>query len=1365
MRVFLSFKLFFLVLPVFCSSYLLNDDKISSFRALSVNEGLSHTDATGIIQDNSGFIWISTLAGLDRFDGYEVKNYKFKNFGIQNVYLNRINDINYYNHKIWIASQEGIGYFDCLEYEFNVPQFDIDVSKLSFTHIKNIDNNRFIAISRGKIYYFKKESNLYKVVKLENNLPFVSCMDILANKTIIIGTAKGIYQFDLKNEKITKIANLFSDSSISAISITKNNEILITDNRSLFSTNISEAFTNNWKITPLYNSTVSDGSDFELEITQLIKDDQKRVWITTPKGLFILNENNVLSKINSDILVSAHVHKMFIDKSSTIWISSYGEGVNYLHLYPKMFNTIKLKNKNANYIRAIVSENNGKVWLGSRRNGLIFYDQNNQEEVTFSLSNGLNSNYIRALLKDSKNRLLVATENGINVIQNNKVIQSITQNDGLTNNVIYCLAKDNFNQIWAGSWQQGLNILVEENGKYVVKQKLLNTEKDINLKITSIFSDPQRLEIFVSTTNGLYHYFQNSDGSLKKNHLYRGDNSMENGMNSNFVWPVLRGDANTLWVGTIGGGVNKLTLDLLGGYKAQYITVDQGLPSNDVESMLMDDKGNIWIGGKGLSRINTINNEITNFDAKDGLQSNIFKIGSSHKKIDGTLYFGGVDGVNYFQPDQIKESKIKSKAIISEIAVNNQIVSQKRIQYSQDNDTYYLNISHFENNILIKFASIDYANSDKSSFRYKLSDVHSEWVEVNSKNRFAAFSNLPYGNYSFQLQCTNHDGIWQNNISTLNFKVNPPFWKTIWAKLFYLLFSIFSVYILYKYYIKWSKLNQSLSIKELEKKNEEELHQLRLQFFTNISHELRTPLSLILSPVENLKTQLKGNEDQTNLLNLVHKNAVKLLNLVNELLDFRKAEVGMIKLRTYERNISDFIYQITSEFEEFAEKKGVKLVQNIDFEKKLWIDPKILTKIITNLLSNAIKYTNTGGVVTVEISESSNLQYNKFVTLGIRNADLQYIWIKIKDTGVGFDNEAMEHLFERFYQSDHSSKNEVPSSGIGLSFVKSLVLAHKGIIKVSSIQNEGSEFLVGLPLGCSHLTAEEIVLIDKEIKEDPQSLEYEKEEVFESYEEQVTITIENLKPKILIAEDNEDLKTFIVSSLKSDYHLYTAENGLEAYNLSKEFYPDVIISDVMMPVMDGFELCEKVKNDIEISHIPVILLTAKSSDDSKIIGSEAGADIYITKPFSIKFLSLSIQNLLSSRRKIKEMFANDVLVETRELATNKREREFLDEIVKIIEENLDNPNLDVDMLCHRIGISRTKLYTKIQAVTGYPIGEFIRKIRLKKAAYFLMTEDITVLEVMDRVGIQSQSYFTKAFKKEFGKTPAKYVQDHIHSFS
>ncbi len=1363
MRVFLSITFLFLLLTSFCNSYLLNDDKLNAFRTLSVNEGLSHTDATGIIQDNSGFIWISTLAGLDRFDGYEVKNYKFKNFGIQNVYLNRINDIDYNNQKIWIASQEGIGYFDCLEYDFHVPKFDVDVSKMSFGQIKSIDESRFVAISRGKIYFFKKESNVYKVAKLENNLPFVSCIDVIGGKTIVIGTGSGMYQFDPMKETVTKVDNLLGTTNISAISVIKNDEILVTDNQTLYVTSINKAFTNNWQVIPLFKDLLNKGLESGLEITQLMKDDQKRVWITTPKGLYIINENNVLSKINSDKLVSAHVHKIFIDKSSTIWISSYGEGVNYLHLYPKLFNTIKLKNKNSNYIRAILSEDNGKVWLGSRRNGLINYDQKTSEEFTFSVSNGLNSNYIRALLKDDKNRLLVATENGINVIQNNKVIQSMTQKEGLTNNVIYCLAKDNFNQIWAGSWQQGLNILVEENGKYVVKQKLLNTEKDINLKITSIYSDPQRLEIFVSTTNGLYHYFQNSDGSFKKNHLYRGDNSMIDGMNSNFVWPVIRGDANTLWVGTIGGGVNKLTLDLKGGYKAQYITTDEGLPSNDVESMLMDDNGNLWIGGKGLSRINTINNEITNFDAKDGLQSNIFKIGSSHKNIDGTLYFGGVDGVNYFQPDQIKESNIKSKAIISEIAFNNHIVDQNRIKYSTIDDAYHINVSHLENNILIKFASIDYANSDKSSFRYKLSGVHDKWIEVNSKNRFAAFSNLPYGNYNFQLQCTNHDGIWQNNTSTLNFKINPPFWKTIWAKLFYLVFTLFSIYMLYKYYIKWSKLNQSLNIKELEKKNEEELHQLRLQFFTNISHELRTPLSLILSPVENLKTQLKGNEEQSNLLNLVHKNAVKLLNLVNELLDFRKAEVGMIKLRTYERNISDFVYQITSEFEEFAEKKGVKLVQNIDFDKKLWIDPKILTKIITNLLSNAIKYTNAGGIVTVEISESSNLQYNKFVTLGIRNADLQYIWIKIKDTGVGFDNDAMEHLFERFYQSDRVTKNEVPSSGIGLSFVKSLVLAHKGIIKVSSIQNEGSEFLVGLPLGNTHLTADEIVLVDKEIKENLQSSEFEKEEVFESYEEQVTITNENLKPKILIAEDNDDLRTFIVNSLKEDYHLYTAENGLEAYNISKENYPDVIISDVMMPVMDGFELCEKVKNDIEISHIPVILLTAKSSDDSKIIGSEAGADIYITKPFSIKFLSLSIQNLLSSRRKIKEMFANDVLVETRELASNKKEREFLDEIVKIIEENLDNPNLDVDMLCLRIGISRTKLYTKIQAVTGYPIGEFIRKIRLKKAAYFLMTEDITVLEVMDRVGIQSQSYFTKAFKKEFGKTPARYVHDHVHS--
>ena len=566
---------------------------------------------------------------------------------------------------------------------------------------------------------------------------------------------------------------------------------------------------------------------------------------------------------------------------------------------------------------------------------------------------------------------------------------------------------------------------------------------------------------------------------------------------------------------------------------------------------------------------------------------------------------------------------------------------------------------------------------------------------------------------------------------------------------------------------KLAQLNQKLEIKEIEKTKEDELHQLRMQFFTNISHELRTPLSLILSPTEKLLHEELDKEHKIRLLSLIQRNGIRLMNLVNELLDFRKAEAGMMKLKTREIDLVKYIREIAEEFDELAVEK------NILFEKhfgntpiKLRIDQNVFGKVIVNLLSNAFKYTPENYKILVEFTDNIELKFKNKYQEGVQNLDLEYQWIRVLDNGIGIQTESLNHVFERFYRVTEEDKDTLPGSGIGLAFVRSLVLVHKGVIMASSEAGKGTEFLIGIPKGNSHLNKDEINsskdynLDDSAIQaiETKQFLIEELENRPFAYKEDDS---ELRKPKLLVVEDNDELRHFIRDSFMEQYQVIEACDGEEGIGKLKDEFPDIVISDVMMPKMDGFELCKKIKSDIEVSHTPVILLTAKNSDESKISGGEVGADSYITKPFSLKLLQLTIQNILENRKRLKDMYANDIFIEAREMGTTKRDKDFIDFLISIVERNIDNTNLDVELICNEAGMSRTKLYSKIQNLTGQPVGEFIRKIRLKKAAQIIVSEDVSIVEVMERVGIQSQSYFTKAFKKEFGKTPTKFLHDYI----
>ena len=1355
-------KILYFLLFISAITNVISQKNIPEFRHITVNEGLPHTDATSVVQDQSGFVWFSTYSGLCRYDGNEIKNFRSTQFGLHDTYLNRINGMYIDKEKIWLATQGGVIYFNTKKEEFYKPEFkDLDLVNNVFQVLTN--NDHLFCVSDGKLLVYKMQSEQYISVPIQTNSGTILSINKIKDK-VLVGTTNGLYLFT--NNRLVKKETNPKIELISYLGFDKMGNVLIGSDNGfgiMQQSDINKTVVN-VEFVQFKQDLKVLGDYSNNYITSIVRSEDQSIWIGTPIGLFrYQNSSGKPEMINcSATLSSIHTNRLFTDNSGNLWVSTFGGGVNFTDLSAKSFNKIQFADQSANYIRAIYNDSEAdKLYLGTRTKGLVVYNLNTKQYRFITTQDGLSSNYIRSITKDKKGLIWVGTESGINVISNEKIVK-ILKNDSqqpshISDNVIYSLATDVYGQIWAGSWHKGLNrISTINNNKHEI-EKYYDDPKGMlsGNKVTSVYADPVRPEVFVSTSKGLDHIFLNNDGSVQKVFHYTGIENSINSLTSNFIWPVIRSDIKTLWVGTIGGGLNKLTLDLKGGYEAKSYTTTDGLASNDVESLQIDNEGKIWIAGKGLSVLDPETNLIIKYDAKDGLQSNIFKIGASFKDVDGRLFFGGVNGLNYFYPDQIKQSDVKIPIAITDVLINNVTAStingdiEDAISFISE-----LNLRYNQNNLIIRFSALDFANNEKCQYRYKMIGFNENWVIVENKNRFAAYSNLNYGEYKFVLQATNHDGVWMDQTKELKIKITPPWWLSIWAKLFYFVFVIGFLYAIYKYQTDLLKLNQKLEIQELEKKNEDELYQMRLQFFTNISHELRTPLSLIISPIENLIAQKTESDEKSEVYNLIYRNANRLLKLVNELLDFRKAEVGMLKIKASKINLQEFLTEIIYEFEEIASDKDITVIKKLDYPiKTLYADQNVISKIIFNMLSNAFKYTPNNSKVILEICKEPTLSYINQYEIGDQMDKYEYVWIKVADEGIGLDIESLNHIFERFYRVTEEDKDRLPGSGIGLAFVKSLVLAHRGIIKVSSEQGKGTEFLIGLPLGKEYLSKDELFTTEDEYKEfqnptDP------------AHSISITDDSKKYKPKLLIVEDNHDMRLFLSEQLSVEYHVLIATDGEKGLELALQEIPDMIISDVMMPHKDGFELTKDLKSNDLTKNIPIILLTAKSSDESLISGSEVGADAYITKPFNLKLLKLTIHNLFEAREKLKSYYTDEIFRSTRGQVVSKRENEFLTKFVQVIENHLDDNNLDVDLICMEVAMSRTKLYSKIQELTGQPVGEFIRKLRLKKAAEILVSQDVTIQEAMDRVGIQSQSYFTKAFKKEFGKTPSRFIHDY-----
>ncbi len=1345
-------------------------------KSLTVDDGLSHTDANDIAQDGKGFIWVATNFGLTRFDGNAVRQLYNKNEPLKNAYKNRIDCI-YPDQAgdIWLGTEGGLQRFEVKTERY--VNYHCETQALNnLIKIYKPSGDKIYALGGRQLMLFEMKDTALTELKIPIPANVLVSDFLVDDRGLLLVTNNGLMILDKKN-RLHGAAIAGTKVGVHAydhIARANGNRVILTSNDEVF------------LIAPvkdsrsgLYNYTVERQytSPSHRKIRNVTCDAKRSVWVNDGGRLMHLDKDLNLKQVISSksplqTLNSNSLTKIFVDRSQCMWVCMFGGGVNYFDLNEKPFYTLRhvpgYKNSlSGSYVRCVLADG-GDLWVGTADSGLDCY---NKKSHTFSFYNTydspvrLKNDAITALTLDKEGALWIGSDKGIEILDRQR--KKIVKPSGWENFPKYAievLVTDVFGNIWFGNHTDQFGVVYKDvKGIYRVKYYGEGF---------FILADSAKARLMVSSTHGLKMLSIDKEGNVLSAVTYTASNK-PNSLSSNYTYPIVKQGDNTYWVGTIGGGLNRIDLGPNNTYKISVFDGRYGI-FNDVESLELDNNGNLWMGGNGLQRFNPATKKLTRYDKNDGLQGNSFKVGSSYKGADGCMYFGGINGLNYFYPQQIHENTVPATPIITDILINNQrpaIFSTKPTENSISQSVSYssaLQISYKQNNFVIFFSAMHFANPLKCRYRYKLSGFDKEWRYTDGKTPSAAYNNIDYADYTFRVQASNDDGIWSNQTAQLDIVVSPPWYKTVLAKVFYAIVFVSMLLGIYIYQARWHTLKRDIEIGKINEQRREEIHQQReelhqqqLVFFTNISHEFRTPLTLIVGPLEHL---IHENKDihLNSTYQLILRNAKRLMNLIAELMNFKKVADSVIRLQVRPLDVVQFCTGIYSEFENVALSKDISYrfvnsTKTSGNDLTGWFDVQVLEKILFNLLNNAFKYTENNGEVTLEIFfdlDAFKPSFpNEFKLLNPTRAE-KYLYIRVADTGIGISPESIASIFERYYRISGSHIG----SGVGLALVKSLTQLHKGDIYVYSERIAGTEIIIGIPWGENNYDTAEKMSFTGEVKSQLEPVDHSLLTIAAQSSLENEAVGSRSDKRILIVEDNIELRRFLIQVFDKYYNIYEAGDGEQGLKLALEKIPDVIISDVMMPKMNGIELCKVVKERFETRHIPFIILSAKDAIDAHIEGMEFGADFYFAKPLSIDLLLLTIRNIFSQREVAKQRFINDYLSNATELVQSEVDQEFFDKLIGVIEKNIQNTDMDVDFLCKRLFVSRTKLYQKIKSISGQSVGEFIRTVRLKKSIEIMTHENVSMNEVAERIGMQSSSNFSRTFKKEFGKSPLQFMQ-------
>lgn len=1284
------------------------------FKNYQVEDGLSHNTITSSLQDQRGFLWFGTKDGLDRFDGYNFKVFRQETGKANSLGSNFVRTLHEFQNNIWVGTdnglykyQEELEEFQLIPLSANEPILDIEnddqgnlwfiaagnVYRMNIQSGKTDSFNRSYAWwlfkdSSGKIWMttqdqffsFQDDTNDFQPEEVDlhihNDLPFIITKVMKAQKDLIlIGTKyHGAFWYD---------------------TIKKTAEAIFPEDQN-----------------PLYVRDFTLASAHEL-------------WLATESGVYIYNLNterftNLKKSYNNPYSLSDNaIYTLTTDTEGGVWMGTYFGGINY---YPKpytpfnkYFPKVGENSISGNAVREIHQDQYGKIWIGTEDAGLNRFDP-----VTGEFWN-------------------------------------IPQKNLSHYNIHGILPLDD--ELWVGTFEHGLDILDIQTGRRLRHYESSNTRSLNSDFIIDIFKSSEGT-IYLLTSSGIYSYEPLHDDfvpvpGLPENHhyayiaedqkgiiwlgtywdgLYRYNpkknqvrafthkNDDSYSISSNVINGIFSDSAERLWV-TTENGLN--LYDPKTGNFRKFTTHD-GLPSNVTYSILEDQNGILWIStSNGLVKFDVDKEEMKTYTTVNGLISDQFNYSSAFQTPEGQMYFGSVDGMISFNPQNFTENNASSPVLFTDIQINNKKVPvnspgsplDKSINFQKE-----IVLNHRQSSFSLEFTNLSYSSSEMTEYWYKMKGLHDDWVYLGKEHRIF-FTELPAGTYELQIRSKNGYGSLSPDTAKLGIEVLPPIWLSKWAYFVYTLLVFTAIYFLIRYYHQYTQEKNQQKFAIFQNQKEKEIYQAKIQFFTNVAHEIRTPLSLIKAPLEKLMRSTEGQKkDFRENLAIMDKNTSRLLNLVNELLDFRKTESQNLKLSFVQTNISSLLQDTVERFKPVIDEKKLSFQLQLPAKPVIaYVDEEGVRKILSNLFNNAVKYSEK--MVRVKLEQNE-----------------QYLTMSIENDGPKIPETCATKIFEPFFRV--SENNAFSGSGIGLSLAHSLTSLHNGKLKLENEHTETNRFILELPL---HQHEEfdlyEPAGIDKEYRVAPSP------SVFQSTE----------KSNVLLVEDNQDLLNFLQRELQESYRVFQAEDAQKALEILSEESIQLVLSDVSMPGTDGYSLCKMIKSDLATSHIPVVLLTAKSGMNSKIEGLESGADSYVTKPFSVEYLKAQIHSLIQNRRNVMEFFSSTPLSHIKSIANSRTDADFLTKLDKVIFQHLSDTSLSVETLADIMNMSRSSLYRKISELSNLSPNELINLARLKKAAELLHSGEFKIYEVAEKVGYKSQTSFGRNFQKQFHMTPSEYM--------
>lgn len=1346
------------------------------FTRLNVNNGLSNNQVTCFLRDSHGFIWIGTTSGLNRYDGYSVR--VFRNdlrdtTSISNSYINSLAEDP--EGRIWVNSSNSvssINIYDPAKESFSLTAANI----LTGYGIPPGIINDIVKDSKGN-FWFVHTGGLYKYIPSEKRsfqvqyAPQDSARMSACSIASMMEDGNGDFWIVQRNGLLLKLSgtalkvvyrNAFLNRRMNGqehdyrLVVDSDNDVwayMITANQGVFH---FDARKNSFRAINLGSGKLRLNTDI---VRGLVQDNNGIIWVGTDHGGV-----NLIDKKNMSVhylynnpeddksLCQNSITSLYKDKAGIIWIGTFKQGICYYHENIVRFplyrhDTFDPASLSFDDINRFVEDDKGNLWIGTNGGGLIYFDRARETFKRYRHDpndrNSLSSDVIVSLCLDHNNILWIGTYyggmNSFDGKQFTRYRHDPENPQSLSDDNVWEIFEDSEHNLWIGTLYAGVELFDRQNKTFHhFKAGEVNS---VHTNYISVLTEDTRGNLWIGTGWGI-DVLEKQSGRFV--HYVNQNNSPEN-LSNNSILCIVEDSRGLIWVGTQEG------LNVYDREKKVFraFREEDGLSHNTVFAVLEDDAGDLWMSTpNGLSRL-IITREgegysfrFKNYDEADGLQGKQFNENAAYKTSKGELVFAGAHGFNIFRPEKIQENQQKPEVILTDIQVfnksvqigeqiNGHVILEKSVTKTKG-----ITLKYSENVFSLEFAALNYFHPEKSLYKYKLEGFDKQWVTTDGRARKVTYTNLDPGEYTFRVIASNNDSVWNEEGVQLSVVILPPFWKTRLALVLYILFVLGALFITRKLIQKRERIKYAIEQERQEAHRMHELDMMKIRFFTNVSHEFRTPLSLILTPVEKLIKTAKEPEQQSQF-QLIHRNARRLLNLVNQLLDFRKMEVQEIRLNPSEGDIVKFVRETVFSFSDLSEKKDIRL----DFHSELasfetLFDTDKLEKILFNLLSNAFKFTPEHGAVSVTVKFTDRVQE-------------KWLEIKVTDSGIGVPSDKQDKIFERFFQSDLPRSMVNQGSGIGLSITKEFVRIHGGTISVESEPGKGSCFTVLLPVkdvtGHVNVVTEDPVRVQSVSEINDAGGQHER--------------LHGKLPVLLLVEDNEDFRFYLKDNLRAHYTILEAKDGREGWSKVLSDLPDLVVTDVMMPQMNGMELCKKIKNDPRVSHVPVILLTARTAEEQKMEGFETGADDYITKPFNFEILQSRIKNLIHQRALFHKDFRKQITIKASDVNITSMDEKLIQNAIKTVELHISDPEFSVEDLSHELGMSRVHLYKKLLALTGKSPLEFIRAIRLQQAAQLLEKSQLTVAEVAYKVGFNNPKYFTKYFKEEYNVLPSAYAAE------